>query len=73
MNEKVDVLAVNICGRPIYRTTTHVIAAPDRIWSQHKSEKAAISALRLCRGGSQFHEMEILPLAAALARIGSAS
>lgn len=73
MNERIDVLAVRVAGKPIFRTTTHVIATPDRIWSQHKSEQAAINALRLCRGGTQFHEMEVLTLAAALARVGGAS
>jgi hypothetical protein len=75
----VDVL---VCGRPLFRTTTHLVVNVEtgRLIAQSRSETAAKNSLRLCKGNTEFASLRVLPLdealaarAAALARIGGQS
>jgi hypothetical protein len=63
--QPVDVL---VCGKPLYRTTTHLIVnvRTGRLISQSRSEKAAEGRLRIGRGSVEFADLRILPLAEAL-------
>jgi hypothetical protein len=64
----VDVL---IAGRPLFRTTTHLIvdARDGRLVSQHRSEKSAASELVRRKGCAGFDSLKVLPVSAALAAV----